>query len=60
LRPKTKVEILAELQGHKVIYLPPYMPDWSAIELAWARVKNWVAEHNITFDMNIILNTLLP
>ena len=33
------IEALIEAQGARVIYLPPYSPDFNPIELAWSKVK---------------------
>lgn len=33
------IEALIEAQGARLIYLPPYSPDFNPIELAWAKVK---------------------
>jgi len=60
VRPKNIIEMLAEEQGHKILYLPPYMPDWCASELGWARIKNWVAKHNTSFKIHDIKTNLLP
>ena len=29
-----------EAKGAKVIYLPPYSPDWNPIELCWSKLKS--------------------
>ena len=34
------VEELIESKGAKLIYLPPYSPDLSPIELCWSKVKH--------------------
>lgn len=47
-------EILAE-KGHTVIRLPPYHPELNSIELIWAELKNWVASHNTTFNVNDVM-----
>ncbi len=33
------IEALVEAQGARLIYLPPYSPDFNPIELAWSKVK---------------------
>ena len=33
------IEALIEAQGARLIYLPPYSPDFNPIELAWSKVK---------------------
>ena len=35
------VEILAEAQGHKVLFLPVHHPELNPIELVWATVKHY-------------------
>jgi len=50
-----KIEVLAEKYGHKIIFLPPYHPELNPIELCWGRVKNYIALHNTTYRMKIIL-----
>ncbi|VDI40316.1 Hypothetical predicted protein [Mytilus galloprovincialis] len=48
-----KMSSIAAKYGHKVIFLPPYHPQLNPIEMAWALVKNYVANNNInhTFKM---------
>ena len=36
----TQIEKLIEAAGAKLIYLPPYSPDFSPIENCWSKVKN--------------------
>jgi winged helix-turn-helix protein len=38
---KPLVEILAEEQGHKLLFLPVHHPEWNPIELVWATVKHY-------------------
>ncbi len=33
------IEALIEACGARLIYLPPYSPDFNPIELAWSKVK---------------------
>jgi len=51
---------MTEENGHKILYLPPYHPEYNAIEMLWSRVKNWIADHNITYKMAEIKENLLP
>ncbi len=37
---KPLVEVVAEEQGHKVLFLPVHHPELNPIELIWARVKH--------------------
>jgi hypothetical protein len=55
-RPKEKyyrVEKLLERYGHQVIRLPPYMCEFNAIELAWAKVKRSVRENNTAGQLSL-------
>ena len=45
--------------ANRVLFLPPYHPEYNAIELAWARVKHYIAK-NPTYEMETILNYSLP
>nr|CAH7734875.1 unnamed protein product [Callosobruchus chinensis] len=36
--------------GHSVLRLPPYHPDLNPIELAYASLKQYVAERNVDFN----------
>lgn len=47
-------DILAE-QEHTILRLPPYHPELNSIELIWAELKNWVALHNTTFNLNDVM-----
>jgi len=38
---KPMVEILAEAQGHKLLFLPVHHPELNPIELVWATVKHY-------------------
>lgn len=49
--PKTIIEELAENHGlqnfgreHRVIFLPPYHPEFNGIEFAWGRIKNFIGK----------------
>jgi transposase len=39
-----KIAALVERAGCRLLYLPPYSPDYNPIELAWAWVKRFVRE----------------
>ncbi|XP_022818635.1 uncharacterized protein LOC111351097 [Spodoptera litura] len=49
-----KMDELIKGHGHDVLRLPPYMCDLNPIELAWAKVKRLVREHNITSDFSLV------
>jgi len=55
--PNTIIQDLAHEEGirkfgygHRVLlYLPPYHPEYNAIEMAWARIKDYVGKNpNLT------------
>ena len=35
-----KLEIMAKQNGHRLLYLPAYSPDFNPIEHWWAKIKN--------------------
>lgn len=37
-----KVREMIEAAGARIIFLPPYSPEWNPIELAWAWLKAWL------------------
>lgn len=64
--PDTLVEQMAKAHGlefygveHRVMYLPPYHPEFNAIEMAWGRVKDYIGK-NPAYDMKKLLNVVLP
>lgn len=46
-------KILAE-QNHCVLRLPPYHPDLNPIEMAWANIKAYVSNKNVTWNVKKI------
>lgn len=42
---RTVVEQLLQDAGHSIVYTPPFCPEVQPIELLWAHVKRYVAEH---------------
>ena len=61
---KTNVPIeivrMAEEQGHKVLYTPPYHSDLQPIELVWALVKGNVGrQYNIESSLQLVYQRLL-
>ena len=44
---------------HRVLYLPPYHPEYNGIELAWARVKHYIGD-NPNYNLETILTENLP
>jgi transposase len=56
LKPKEKafkIDRILSDYGHTVVRLPPYMCDLNPIELAWAKIKRIVREHNVTADLSL-------
>ena len=46
---RSKIQIQFEDMGWKVIFTPPYCPQYQPIELVWANVKGYVAR-TYTYD----------
>ena len=44
---------------HRVIFLPPYHPEYNAIEMAWGRVKHYVGQ-NPPYNLKILMQETLP
>lgn len=42
---RTVVEQLLQDAGHAIVYTPPFCPEVQPIELLWAHVKRYVADH---------------
>ena len=36
------IEAMINQAGARLIYLPPYSPDWSPIEPCWLKLKTWL------------------
>ena len=45
-----KTRELIESVGCKVIFLPPYSPDYNLIEKFWANMKRWIKDQITPFD----------
>jgi transposase len=39
-------------QGLTVFRLPPYHPNFNAIENIWGNVKQWLGQHSVTFKLD--------
>ncbi|XP_072389589.1 uncharacterized protein [Diabrotica undecimpunctata] len=54
-----EIDKLLEENGHSVLRLPPYHPEFNPIELVWASMKNYVAQRNVSFnfkDVEVLCN----
>ena len=47
-----KIDQFLSSKGHTVVRLPPYMCDLNPIELAWAKVKNYIRNCNSHGSLN--------
>jgi len=45
-----KTKELIELVGCRIIFLPPYSPDFNPIEKFWANMKRWIKNKIAGFD----------
>lgn len=52
-KPQNDIEKIAEKNGHKILYLPPYHPEYNPIEYVWAKMKNFIAD-NPTYSVKEI------
>ena len=56
---KPHVVQLAEQEGHKVLFTPPYHSDFQPIELVWAHIKGVVGrQYNIHTRLQDVLDRL--
>ena len=49
--PSYAIDQLIRQNGHEVLRLPPYHPDFNAIELIWSQLKTIVRQRNVTFRL---------
>ena len=47
--PTYAIDELIRENGHEVLRLPPYHPDFNAIELIWSQLKAIIRQKNVTF-----------
>lgn len=47
--PTYAVDTIIRGHGHEVLRIPPYHPDFNAIEFIWGQLKLLVRERNVTF-----------
>jgi len=52
-----KINQLIESAGCKILYLPPYSPEFNPIEHYWASVKHHIRQNLITFDRDLFKTT---
>ena len=53
--PSYAIDQLIRQNGHEVLRLPPYHPDFNAIELIWSQLKGIVRQRNLTFRLDDVL-----
>lgn len=54
-----KVQAIAKFWGHKALFIPPYWPEFQAIEEIWGILKNYVGTHRKDFSMDEIERLVL-
>lgn len=64
--PQTIIEDMAQKHGleyfgspHRVIFLPPYHPEYNGIEMAWGQVKHYVGM-NPEYKIKALIGETLP
>ncbi|XP_038207526.1 uncharacterized protein LOC119829196 [Zerene cesonia] len=50
LHKKFSVDNILAENNHSVLRLPPYHPDLNPIEMAWANIKGYVSDKNVTWN----------
>ena len=56
-KPEFLIDRIAHKAGHSILRTPPYHPELQPIEICWAVVKNYVAQHN-DFTMDKVYTLL--
>ena len=49
--PSYAIDHLVRENGHEVLRLPPYHPDFNAIEIVWSQLKTFIRQKNTTFRL---------
>ena len=49
------IDTIFSKYGHTVLRLPPYHPDLNPIEMVWATIKGYVAQKNVTWNINHVM-----
>ena len=49
--PSYAIDQLVRENGHEVLRLPPYHPDFNAIEIIWSQLKTIIRQKNTTFRL---------
>ena len=47
---KTKLENIAKFYGLRIVWLPPYSPEFNPIEHLWANLKKWLRSYAALFN----------
>ena len=58
--PTYAIDQLIRENGHEVLRLPPYHPDFNGIELIWSQLKAIIRQKNVTFRFVPLINTHTP
>ena len=53
--PTYAIDELIRENGHEVLRLPPYYPDFNAIELIWSQLKATIRQKNVTFRFVLVI-----
>ena len=54
--PTYAIDQIISEDGHEVLCLPPYHPDFNAIELIWSQLKVIIRQKNVTFRCVPLIN----
>ncbi|XP_072940847.1 uncharacterized protein [Epargyreus clarus] len=55
---KFNMDHMLEEYGHTVLRLPPYHSDLNPIEMAWLAIKGYVANKNINWNINKVMDLI--
>jgi transposase len=49
--PTYAIDQLVRENGHEILRLPPYYPDFNAIGIIWSQLKDIIRKRNTTFRL---------